>query len=127
MTNEKHHDTMFKLIVDRQKNDLKRQQKNNLKKLLTSADDCDRIQKLLNNKKTTLTTEQWNNLERFKRVSAEKRRSRQKAMEAGEKFKRTGIERCNLKTVSQKTGLKEFQTLRRMKGRRKGLAGTNFL
>ena len=48
-------------------------------------------------------------------------------MEAGGKFKRTGIERCNLKTVSQKTGLKEFQTLRRMKGRRKGLAGTNFL
>ena len=48
-------------------------------------------------------------------------------MEAGGKFKRTGIERCNLKTVSQKTGLKEFRTLRRMKGRRKGLAGTNFL
>ena len=44
--------------------------KNKIKKLLTNTKDCDRIQKLLNNNKTTLTTEQWNNLERFKRVSA---------------------------------------------------------
>ena len=83
---------IFKLVATNAKH-LERQ--NKTKKLLTCLRKCGNINKLSRKQRQrTLITEQWNNLERFKRVSVR---------DNGQEFKNRAFrQECNLKTVKAK-------------------------
>ena len=67
LTGTKTCDNINELLIQKQQSDLKKSQRK-IKKLLTNTWGYDRISKLLKTtKQRTLITEQWNNLERFRR------------------------------------------------------------